>query len=39
LTRRIAQRARDVALAQLAGQTALDVAIFDRQGRLAARAE
>lgn len=39
LTRRIAQRARDVALAELTGKIALDVAIFDRQGRLAARSE
>jgi cobalt-precorrin-5B (C1)-methyltransferase len=39
LTRRIAQRARDVALAELAGEIALDVAIFDRHGRLAARSE
>ena len=39
LTHRIAQRARDVALAELAGKVALDVAIFDRQGRLAARSE
>ena len=39
LTRRIAQRARDVALAELTGKIALDVAIFDRQGQLAARSE
>lgn len=39
LARRVAQRARDVALAELAGKTALDVAIFDRQGHLAARSE
>ncbi len=39
LTRRIAQRARDVALAELTGKIVLDVAIFDRQGRLAARSE
>jgi len=39
LTRRIAQRARDVALTELAGNIALDVAIFDRQGKLAARSE
>ncbi len=39
LTRRIAQRARDVALAELSGKIALDVAIFDRQGQLAARSE
>jgi cobalt-precorrin-5B (C1)-methyltransferase len=39
LTRRIAQRARDVALAELSGRIALDVAIFDRQGQLTARSE
>jgi cobalt-precorrin-5B (C1)-methyltransferase len=34
LTRRIATQARDVALATLAGQTAIEVAIFDRDGTL-----
>jgi cobalt-precorrin-5B (C1)-methyltransferase len=39
LTRRIAAEARDVALANLAGQTAIEVAIFDRAGALIGRAE
>jgi cobalt-precorrin-5B (C1)-methyltransferase len=34
LTGRIAAQARDVALATLAGQTAIEVAIFDRDGTL-----
>ncbi|HVJ52835.1 MAG TPA: cobalt-precorrin-5B (C(1))-methyltransferase [Aliidongia sp.] len=38
LVRRIAAAARDVALAQLAGKTAIEVAIFDRTGMLAGRA-
>jgi cobalt-precorrin-5B (C1)-methyltransferase len=38
LVRRIAAAARDVALAQLAGRTAIEVAIFDKTGELAGRA-
>ena len=38
LTRRIAAEARDVALAQLAGKIAIEVAIFDREGGLLGRA-
>ena len=34
----VARRARDVALATLAGGTAVDVAVFDRQGQLIGRA-
>jgi cobalt-precorrin-5B (C1)-methyltransferase len=37
LTRRIAVQARDVALASLAGETAIEVAIFDRTGVLLTR--
>jgi cobalt-precorrin-5B (C1)-methyltransferase len=37
LTRRIAAQARDVALANLAGETAIEVAIFDRAGALLTR--
>jgi cobalt-precorrin-5B (C1)-methyltransferase len=38
LAQRVAMQAREVALATLAGGTALDVAIFDRQGALLAHA-
>jgi len=38
LARAIAERAREVALATLAGGTAVDVAIFDREGALLGRA-
>ena len=38
LTRRIAAEARDVALATLAGQTAIEIAIFDRAGTLIGQA-
>jgi cobalt-precorrin-5B (C1)-methyltransferase len=38
LALRVAARAREVALATLAGGIAVDVAIFDRQGRLVAHA-
>jgi cobalt-precorrin-5B (C1)-methyltransferase len=38
LGRRIAAQARDVAMAQLAGQIAVDVAIFDRFGKLTGHA-
>jgi cobalt-precorrin-5B (C1)-methyltransferase len=37
LTRRIAVQARDVALASLAGETAIEIAIFDRAGTLLTR--
>ena len=39
LTLRIARRAREVALATLAGGIAVDVALFDRQGSLIAHAD
>jgi cobalt-precorrin-5B (C1)-methyltransferase len=34
----VARRAREVALATVGGGTAIEVAIFDRQGRLVGRA-
>lgn len=39
LVRRVAERAREVALATLAGGIAVDVAIFDRDGALLGRTE
>jgi hypothetical protein len=39
LTELIARRAREVALATLAGGITIDVALFDRQGALIAHAD